>query len=51
MKNKLKANSKLIQGGILYFKGKLTGNRLAKFKGITKIIEGKTWLKINRLVK
>jgi len=51
VKNKIKANSKLIQGGILYLKGKITGSRLDRLKGISKIIDGKTRLKVNRLVK
>lgn len=51
MKNKMKGNSKLIQGGILFLKGRITGSQKDKLKGMSKILEGKTRLKVSRLLK
>lgn len=38
---KIKAKTNLIKGGIQYFTGKMTGNRMKKAKGIGHVLQGK----------
>lgn len=40
------ANSKLIKGGIQYLSGKVTGNRVKKIKGLSRIVQGKVQSKL-----
>lgn len=51
MKKNIKANTKLIQGSILYLRGVLTGNRKDKVKGLSKYLEGSALKKVDRLMK
>jgi uncharacterized protein YjbJ (UPF0337 family) len=40
-KNPIKANAKLIKGGIQYLRGKLTNNRKKQMDGLTNYLRGK----------
>lgn len=51
MKNYLKANAKLIKGGIQYLKGKITRNRAEKIKGISTMLEAGARLKAKKLLR
>lgn len=51
MKNYLKANAKLIKGGIQYLKGKVLKNRADKIKGMSNMIDGAARLKMKKLLK
>ncbi len=40
------ANAKLIKGGIQYLSGKITGSRVKKAKGISRIVQAKLQSKL-----